>query len=427
MERTYLMAAYNTPEAVADYLARFQMTINEQGKGTFSPSHVKYYLTLEKDGKTFDTTYESNPEVHGKPTISQVFAALMGDATMSQSYDLDSFVDEFVPGGMKPSQAIRAYESCKETYDWMRDELYLTNGELASISEMLDENEPEVAALTEKLQAERAARRAIDHPEVPEGFVTIESLQEDLDLGDYGDYIEDFDFDGYLSDQIAEFADGKVDITYSALLAWLPDHAEWLERAEENGLLEGCKGDIYKMIQAAQYECIQSDLYEHEEDICRYGTLEQLKDSGIYAIKESLAKDILGDLDFNGGETCEDEAKDAIVNAIYAEFEEKFGEEFAETGCEYFQDTVDIAEMVNPCALSITTTRAVNEKGYDAAFGDSWANFLSENEMELPATSLDKEARDAKKSQDALAGDAQGHTAPELAADAPRHDPNDGR
>lgn len=32
--------AYNTPETVADYLARFQMEITHRGKGTFTPDHA---------------------------------------------------------------------------------------------------------------------------------------------------------------------------------------------------------------------------------------------------------------------------------------------------------------------------------------------------------------------------------------------------
>ena len=40
--------AYNTPETVADYLARFQMEITHRGKGTFTPDHVKYSLTIAK-------------------------------------------------------------------------------------------------------------------------------------------------------------------------------------------------------------------------------------------------------------------------------------------------------------------------------------------------------------------------------------------
>lgn len=178
--------AYNTPETVADYLARFQMEITHRGKGTFTPDHVKYSLTIASGGKDFFTTFESNPHVHGEPTITQVFGALASDAMVVRDYGMDEFVDEFCDG-MKPSAAIRAYNSCKETYDWMRDGLYLSNGDIASLSEVISENEEEIGALVEKVASERAARYAYDHPKLPKGFVTIEQLQENLDLGDFGD------------------------------------------------------------------------------------------------------------------------------------------------------------------------------------------------------------------------------------------------
>ena len=94
--------AYNTPETVADYLARFQMEITHRGKGTFTPDHVKYSLTIASGGKDFFTTFESNPHVHGKPTITQVFGALASDAMVVRDYGMDEFVDEFCDG-MKPS------------------------------------------------------------------------------------------------------------------------------------------------------------------------------------------------------------------------------------------------------------------------------------------------------------------------------------
>lgn len=183
--------AYNTPETVADYLARFQMEITHRGKGTFTPDHVKYSLTIASGGKDFFTTFESNPHVHGEPTITQVFGAVASDAMVVRDYGMDEFVDEFCDG-MKPSAAIRAYNSCKETYDWMRDGLYLSNGDIASLSEVISENEEEIGALVEKVASERDARHAYDHPKVPEGFITIEELQENLDLGDFGDQIDYF-------------------------------------------------------------------------------------------------------------------------------------------------------------------------------------------------------------------------------------------
>lgn len=213
--------AYNTPETVADYLARFQMEITHRGKGTFTPDHVKYSLTIASGGKDFFTTFESNPHVHGEPTITQVFGALASDAMVVRDYGMDEFVDEFCDG-MKPSAAIRAYNSCKETYDWMRDGLYLSNGDIASLSEVISENEEEVDTLVEKAASERAARYAYDHPKLPKGFVTIEQLQGNLDLGDLRDEVEDFDFDGDITDAFSETADYKVDDNQFSLDGGIP-------------------------------------------------------------------------------------------------------------------------------------------------------------------------------------------------------------
>lgn len=248
----------------------------------------------------------------------------------------------------------------------MRDGLYLSNGDIASLSEVISENEDEVNTLVEKAASERAARYAYDHPKLPKGFVTIEQLQGDLDLGDLRDEVEDFDFDGDITEAFGETAEYKVDDNYHALLTWLPDHTEWLEEAEFDGLLEGCKGDIYKMVQMAQYVCFKSDLYDHCEDICRYGTLDQLRDMGVYAIRENLADEILNDLSYDEDYAPTDDAKDTIMGAVSAAFKERYGEDFAEVATDFWQDIDDIAGRANPCILSVDTVRAVNEKGYDA-------------------------------------------------------------
>lgn len=404
--------AYNTPETVADYLARFQMEIAHRGKGTFTPDHVKYSLTIASGGKDFFTTFESNPHVHGEPTITQVFGALASDAMVVRDYGMDEFVDEFCDG-MKPSAAIRAYNSCKETYDWMRDGLYLSNGDIASLSEVISENEEEIGALVEKAASERAARYAYDHPKLPKGFVTITQLQGDLDLGDSRDEVEDFDFDGDLTVAFGETADYKVDSNYHALLTWLPDHTEWLEQAEFDGLLEGCKGDIYKMVQMAQYEYIKSDLYDHREDICRYGTLDQLRDMGVYAIRESLADEILNDLSYDEDYAPTDDAKDTIISAIYATFEEKYGEDFADCADNFIQDNDDIAGRVNPCVMSVETVRAVYGMGFDAVFLNDWKKELAECDIDPEAVSVDSEAHDMENGRDGLDGNAPEKDAPE--------------
>lgn len=145
----------------------------------------------------------------------------------------------------------------------MQDELYLSGWEIEEISKTLTKYEDEVNTLVEKAASERAVRYAYDHPKLPKGFVTIEQLQGDLDLGDLRDEVEDFDFDGDITEAFGETAEYKVDDNYHALLTWLPDHTEWLEEAEFNGLLEGCEGDIYKMVRMAQYVYFKSDLYAH--------------------------------------------------------------------------------------------------------------------------------------------------------------------
>ena len=310
------------------------MEITHRGKGTFTPDHVKYSLTIASGGKDFFTTFESNPHVHGEPTITQVFGALASDAMVVRDYGMDEFVDEFCDG-MKPSAAIRAYNSCKETYDWMRDGLYLSNGDIASLSEVISENEDEVNTLVEKAASERAARYAYDHPKLPKGFVTIEQLQGDLDL------------------------------------------------------------------------------YDHCEDICRYGTLDQLRDMGVYAIRESLADEILNDLSYDEDYAPTDDAKDTIISAIYATFEEKYGEDFAEVATDFGQDIDDIAGRANPYVLSVDTVRAVNEKGYDAVFAEQWKAELSECDIDPEAVSVDSEAHDMENGRDGLDGNAPEKDAPE--------------
>lgn len=225
--------------------------------------------------------------------------------------------------------------------------------------------------------------------------------------------MEDFDFDGDLTNAFSETADYKVDSNYHALLSWLPDHTEWLEQAEFDGLLEGCKGDIYKMVQMAQYECFKSDLYDHREDICRYGTLDQLRDMGVYAIRESLADEILNDLSYDENYAPTDDAKDTIMGAVSAAFEERYGEDFAEVATDFGQDIDDIAGRANPCILSVDTVRAVNEKGYDAVFAEQWKTELSECDIDPEAVSVDSEAHDMENGRDGLDGNAPEKDAPE--------------
>ena len=159
------------------------MKITNREKDTVAPDYyVKYSLTLSKGGKDFSTTFVSDPRAFGEPTVTQVFSALADDALTLRKYSTDEFVDKLYAQGVKPSAALRAYDSCKETNLWMQDELYLSSWEIEEISNTLSKQGDEVNALVEKAASERAARYAYDHPKLPKGFVTITQLQGDLDL-----------------------------------------------------------------------------------------------------------------------------------------------------------------------------------------------------------------------------------------------------
>ena len=108
--------AYDTTEAVAKFLSGFQMKITNRERDTVAPDYyVKYLLTLSKGGKDFSTTFVSDPRAFGEPTVTQVFSALADDALTLRKYSTDEFVDKLYAQGVKPSAALRAYDSCKET------------------------------------------------------------------------------------------------------------------------------------------------------------------------------------------------------------------------------------------------------------------------------------------------------------------------
>lgn len=82
-------------------------------------------------------------------------------------------------------------------------------------------------------------------------------------------------------------------------------------------------------------------------------------------------------------------------------------------GIYFIQDNDDIAGRVNPCAMSVETVRAVNEKGYDAVFAEQWKAELSECDIDPEAVSVDSEAHDMENGRDGLDGNAPEKDAPE--------------
>lgn len=396
------MPNMNNVDEVAKYLADIDFSIEEAGPGDFSATHVAYHCTLSQGSNVFHTVFQCDPRFSDTPTVADVIGSLASDAMNAHDFDIDSFADQFELH--KPSEAIHAYEANKKALDWLHDNLALSFEDIRQLSETLDEHVSEVNEAVEAIGDERAAQHRLTHPEPPKGFVTIDSLEEDLDLGDYGDQITDCS-DDYISDAIRSVADDNVDIYYHDLLKWLPDNYEWIETAEENGLLEGTQGDIMKMTQIAQYECFSQDMCNHQEDIAKYATLEALKDAHVYAVSQEVADALMDGIDYEGADTFSgllDDAKDEMQNIMAANLTEALGDE--DRAADAAEELVENDDYTaNPCVLSVAGVREVKEQGFEAAIAGRW-----KEDRDTGAPSLGSVAKECRNASDAL-GDDSGH------------------
>ncbi len=353
--------------------------------------------------------------VDGEPTAADVLSLLADDALaiIDNNYSIDDFADEY--GYTKPSQAIRAYEGHTKTLDWMKDTLEFDEDDVRQFTTVLHEDLAGVKAGVATIVSERQAEHERTHPKVPEGFVTIESLQEDLDLGDYGDRCTEF-WNRYVNERFDDVADDLVDLSYHDLLKWLPDNYEWVEQAAENGRFYGSETDFFRMIQTAQRECFTQDMYVHQEDIVKYVTLESLKDAGVYAVSQELADALDTDVDYadaNRFDAALDEAKEQVASVMAANLEGALGDEdLAQEAAEELVGDDDYG-IVNPAALSVEAVRAVNEKGYDAAFAecDFWKEYTERGEADrgTDTPSLAETAKECRDSSTELAQAGQSH------------------
>lgn len=97
------------------------------------------------------------------------------------------------------------------------------------------------------------------------GKLKIEELKKDLYLGDYGEYITDYNGE-YISDIISEIADSNIDIYNYDLLQWCANDLNniyYCDRAKD----ELGANDLISMLQGGQYLQITDDLYENLENI----------------------------------------------------------------------------------------------------------------------------------------------------------------
>lgn len=417
------MAAYETPEQAAEFLADIHLDILGTARAGYSPNHSIYNVNLDapRYGKGLVTDYDDLKQGDGNPTITQIMVSVLADSRIPMAYhDIDDFADDM--GYRKPSAAIRAWDNCKKSQDWVRDTLYLSYGESIQLSDLLEEHGAEIQAQVERIQEERKQQEAYEHPPVDQQlyggqkFITIADAIKNLDLGDYGEDAVDYvNGSNYIDDALQEAADGMVDIYNYDLLHWLPDNYEWFEEADAQGLLEGCKGDIFKMTQAAQYECYSQNLYDHKADIIAATTLDYLKDQGVYAISENMADTLIeGVRDAADGVNRFGAYTDMAVETMGDSLTEALGDEDGELSADMADTLRDSGyAKPNPCMMSAEAVRQANKDGYDQAFRSAWHDLLTAH----PEVGDDSLTHAAEESRDSSTQLAQDH-----GDDAPTHE-----
>lgn len=356
---------FERPDEAARFLADLDFSVTDTQQA--EDGNQIYRCRIQEHDKALDFSVWQ-PIGAAPPDVCEAMRSLVPDAILAER-GIDVLAEEH--GVTKPSQAVLLYEKAKEAFDFLNSELYVARYDLLQLSETLEGRFEEVREAAADIIAERAVEHERTHPDVPEGFVTIESLQANLDLGDWGDQLTEYE--GYISDAIAECANSNIDIYFHDLLHWLPDNYEWVEEAEAQGLLEGTKGDLIKMTQAAQYECFTQDMYDHQEDIVKYVTLESLKDAGVYAISQELADALDNEVDYAGANTFEEAlngAKEQVQNVMAANLEGTLGDEdLAQEAADQLVGD-DAYDNVNPAAISVEAVHTINDKGYEAAFAE---------------------------------------------------------
>lgn len=378
-----------------DFLANAQRDITYDGAPAFSLGENDF-------GKKI-----SFPLAEGQ-TITQGFINAVTDALYYDTTHIDDYAQRHPE--LKVSEIISRWEKYEDSYMKLFDSDALglqfhenfgstRKDALTYLMSHADEiNEKVTHAIQEKETAYQ-----LSHPHMPEaGWVRIEDLQANLNLGEYGDRLTEYD-SGDISDVFTEIADGNVDSYYADLLAWLPDNYEWLDHVHNEGLLSGTGNyDLFQHIQVAQMESIRDNLYEHLEDIIRNLILEDLKDKGIYVISDELANYLYDHIDLDDTyQNIEDilaQAQENIINTINLD---------ADGIC----TIEDILPHVPDATIAFMTAKGTHEYNEHNgnidfyAFVDPRKSLEYTNSKENMSTpSLSEVSKDAREAASALAG-----------------------
>lgn len=94
----------------------FDYEVSENQNDLFTPRHEKYNITISRcdDGRSINFNYQCNPH-YTQPSLEDCMECYITDAQSYEAFDnIDDFYNEY--GYTKVSEAIEAFESCKDSY-----------------------------------------------------------------------------------------------------------------------------------------------------------------------------------------------------------------------------------------------------------------------------------------------------------------------
>lgn len=199
-------------DAVTRLIADLGISVDDDGH-VGDDGSTYYGGFIQKGGETLSFTVRQ-PQGAGKPDAVEAMRQLVEEACLADR-GIDTLAGE--RGITKPSQAVYRFDRAKQALDFLNDRCYLGRSDLLELHSTLGDHLDAVRKGVAAEAAERAEEQERTHPKVPEGFVTIESLQDDLDTGDWGDQCTEYDSDS-VNQRFADVAEGGVDLyTYNLL------------------------------------------------------------------------------------------------------------------------------------------------------------------------------------------------------------------
>ena len=281
------MSEYENPQKVAKWLLGFNTKIDPK-----LPNQIEVHYTAAYKPKVF-LTYLTDED---KTDVFSVVSRLVSDAATywRNRYDIDQFAIDMAldPQKQKVSTVLDAWYEAKNLFEYFtaQDGMPLYSSDITIVAETLKNNVNTVKAHYDQLSHERAEAFLKENPPLPKGFVTLKSLEADLDTGLIGDQISDYDYSDIYTN-MEELAESNVDVYTSELVSWLNDNLytafDYIDEVVTEHTYRD--NDIFlNILRMAQYKFYYDDLKNHFDDVMTSYTLNRLIDAGIYAVREDI-------------------------------------------------------------------------------------------------------------------------------------------